>query len=334
MKKVSKFTLCGIIALLVLLLIIQGVTLRDTQGELETAELKYNDLEKNYNTLQKDYNDLANNCNDLVNSLSLLTSSSNQENPAKTELPPNQSDNYYDSTALANKALMHYIAGEWDGTPTIIDEQLISLNDDGELLINNHDATPSSFCYSHSIDLPDETGNVITQVFILGDGTYRLENNRIVKYSKGKEVKLSGGTLDWSGMDIENYRPFDTEFCYDEINDKLYLIASSVPYDFSNKELKDNVGVYLYLIPDRSKSELEFISQIKYTKEEADYIFDKSTNPIIRYFLYMEHIMEFETDWWFTFADGYIHARDAFPDGTFSHPVTTTPGVSLSAYEW
>lgn len=193
--------------------------------------------------------------------------------------------------------------------------------------VNNDTAPKQLATYDEATHLP------WTQILISGEGTYRLENNSIVKYSNDERTPLSGGTLDWSGMDTENYRPYDTEFCYDETNDILYLIASSVPYDFSNKELKDNVGVYLYSIPDRSKSEIKFISQIKYTETGNDYIFDESTNPVIKDRLYMEGIMEIEFDWWCTFADGYIHTRAAFPEGTFTHPVTTTPSVPLSAYQ-
>lgn len=322
MKKISKFTLCGIIMVLAVLFAIQCFIIHSKQTEIETANSEshtykkmYDDLEKHYDKLNEDYNALQNKHTDLQEKYTNLLKTK------ATELD------------FKDKVLSMYLNGEWDGYATTINSHKVSLNYAGSIEIDGETCVPSDFCYEHSIDLPVDMGPVNTNIFILGDGTYQLVNNRISKYSKGKSITLSGGTLDWSGMDTENYRPFDTEFCYDEANDILYLIASSVPYDFSSKELKDNVGIYLYSIPDRSRSEIKFISQIKYTKIDNDYIFDESTDPIIKEVLYMERIMEFEFDWRCTFADGFINTREAFPEGTFTHPVTTTPYVPLSKYK-
>ncbi|MCI8620830.1 MAG: hypothetical protein HFJ50_03315 [Clostridia bacterium] len=329
MKKISKFTLPGIIIILAVLLAIQWVVILDKQIEIETANSEshaskkiYDDLKKHYDKLNEDYNALQKKHSDLQETKATELDSKNNEQPSS-----------YDKSAFADKVLSMYLNGEWDGYATTIHSHEVSLDYAGSIKIDAKTWVPSDFCYEHSIDLPADMGPVNTNIFILGDGTYQLVNNRITKYSKGKSITLSGGTLDWSGMDTENYRPFDTEFCYDEANDILYLIASSVPYDFSSKELKDNVGIYLYSIPDRSKSEIKFISQIKYTEINNDYIFDESTDPIIKDFLDMERMYEFEFDWWCSFADGFISTREAFPEGTFTHPVTTTPYVSLSQYK-
>lgn len=356
MKKVSKFTLCGIIVVLVFLLVIQGLVIHSKQKEIETAKLEYSvskemydNLEKYYDKLNEDYNDLREKCTNLVNSLKPETTEpastdneqlpaepvapSSQENNTYTEMLPEQVEYYYTSNALENKVFGYYLSGEWDGTPTTIDGQFISLNEDGKLLINNRSVAPTGFCYNHSLDLPPLLENAFTQVFILDDGTYRLENNRIIKYSKGKEVNLSGGTLDWTGMNLAHYRPYSTDFSYDEENDKLYLIASAIPYDFTDKELKRNAGIFLYTIPDRSKSEIEFVGEIRYTDIDGDFKYDESNISNIREIFNPEEIFNFEFSRTCAFADGYIRDSEAFPEGTFTHPVTTTPSVSLGSYQ-
>lgn len=230
----------------------------------------------------------------------------------------------------------------------------ISLSRKGNLLIDDFLASPSKFHCQHCIDLPAD----ITRrdfMFILGDGSYLIKDNCIVKYLKGKEIPLSGGTLDWSGMDLENYRPYDTFFYYDEYHDTLFLVASSVPYDYSNEELKYNVGIYLYIVPDRTKSEIEFISEItnlavdenalfyadtsgniwRYTEKNGKLDFIKTYDTNLRNKFSRLGIAsgEIEFDWACTFADGYIHERNEFPEGTFNHLVVTTPTVGLLNYE-
>lgn len=188
--------------------------------------------------------------------------------------------------------------------------------------------------------------------FILGERAYLILDNHIVKYSRGKEIPLSGWPFVWNGIDLEYYRPFDTFLYYDKLHDTLFLVASSVPYNYSNEELKYNIGVYLYIVPDRTKSEIEFVSEITNCALYKDSFFYADTSGNIWEYSHNHKFIEssdsnlrfryptieiasgeFEFDWWCTFADGYIHERKAFPEGTFDQPVVTTPRVDLSSYE-
>lgn len=261
-------------------------------------------------------------------------------------------DSYYEKQALADSVIDLYVNGEWDGYPTIIEEHTFSLSRCGELLMDGGLTSPSKFHSQHCLDLP--AGMHRSDCFILGDGSYLVLNNRIVKYSKGKEIPLSGGTLVWNGIDLENYRPYDTFLYYDEVHDTLFLVASSVPYDYSDENLKYNVGIYLYMVPDRTKSEIKFVSEItnlamdenglfyadtsgfiwRYTEKNGKNKFVKSFDPNWKDQFPRLGIAsgEIRFDWLCTFADGYIHERKAFPEGTFDHPVVTTPIVDLSSY--
>ena len=262
-------------------------------------------------------------------------------------------DSYDEEQALADLAIDRYLNEEWDGYPTTMEGHNISLSWNGELLIDDFLTSPSKFHPQHCIDLPADMWR--SDMFILGDGAYLIENNRIVKYSRGKEISLSGGTLVWNGIDLENYRPFDTYLYYDEFHDTLFLVASSVPYDYSNEELKYNVGVYLYIVPDRTKSEIEFVSQITNLAIDEEGLFYADTSGDIWRYTQKNGKLEFtrlsdtnlkdkfsklgiaygeiQFDWRCTFADGYIHERKAFPEGTFNHPVVTTSTVDLLNYE-
>lgn len=153
-------------------------------------------------------------------------------------------------------------------------------------------------------------------------------------------------------MDLENYRPYDTYLCYDEPHDTLFLIASSIPYDFSNEKLKYNVGIYLYIVPDRTKSEIEFVSEItnlnidknglfyadtesttwRYTEKSGELKFIKTYISDLKFSKLGVACGEIEFDWHCAFADGYIGERSAFPEGTFNHPGVTTPSVCLTDY--
>ncbi|MCI8396936.1 MAG: hypothetical protein HFJ52_04660 [Clostridia bacterium] len=361
MKKVSKFTLYGIITVLVFLLVIQGLVIHGKQKELAVAQTEYNvskemyaDLESAYNSLNEDYSNLAETYKTLNGNYSSLESTYKTLNgnyssleqdynflinglPTISIAPLNEENHLYNnycsnSKALQDKALYYYLTNKWDGLCATIDKKVICLDENGELFINGHSIAPTSFCYNHSLDTPPLLEDARTQVFILGDGTYRLENNSIIKYSKGKKVELSGGALDWTGMDLENYRPYSVDFSYDEENDKLYVIASSIPYDLSDNNLKRNSGIFLYSVPDRSKSEIEFIGQIRYISDGIAFEYDKSNISNIREIFCPEEIYDFEFSRTCAFADGYIRNSEAFPEGTFTHPVTTTPYVPLSQY--
>lgn len=261
-------------------------------------------------------------------------------------------DSYYEKQALVDSVIGLYVNGEWDGYPTIIEGHTFSLSRNGELLMDDFLTSPSKFHSQHCLDLPADMHR--SDCFILGDGSYLILNNRMVKYLKGKEIPLSGGSLVWNGIDLKHYRPYDTFLYYDEFHDTLFLVASSVPYDYSNENLKYNIGIYLYMIPDRTKSEIVFVSEItnlamnenglfyadtsgyiwRYTEKNGKNEFLKSFDPNWKNQFSRLGIAsgEIEFDWWCTFADGYIHKRKAFPEGTFDHPVVTTPMVDLSSY--
>jgi len=255
-------------------------------------------------------------------------------------------------SALADKAIELYLNGDWNGLPTEIDGHSVVLSNKGRLYVDGNSST-ASVCtgISHSIDLPEAMSDFIGQQFILGDGTYRIERNTLAKYSHGRKIPLSGGKLIWEGMDLENYRPYDTELYYDEVYDKLFLIASSIPYNLSSKELKNGVGIYLYVVPDRNVSEIKLISEItNFDFDEAGLFYSDTSGIIWRYYekeeqYYVkksrdsslvitdtEAVYSLEFSLTCAFADGYIIEKEAFPDGTFTHPVVTTPSVPLSEY--
>lgn len=256
---------------------------------------------------------------------------------------------------MADLAIERYYNDEWDGSLTEIDGHTVSISKDyGCLLVDSCSASSSNTHSSHIIDLPPEIINNHTALYIHNDGAYDLVNNRLVKYSHGKEEHLSGGPLNWDGMDTENYRPYDVYFYYDEAHDTLFVVASSVPYDYSSEELKYNIGIYLYVIPNRTKSELKFVDEIinlsiddeglfyqdtsqniwRYVEKDGNLQFVRASDKLTSEFSRMGIAEgEIEFDWCCTFADGFIGKREpAFPDGTFSHPVVTTPSVSLIDY--
>ena len=266
----------------------------------------------------------------------------------------NLSPEYYENQAVADLAIERYYNDEWDGMPTEINGHIVSIDDYyGTLCIDGKWASSSKIHPQHILDLPPEIINNHLAIYIAGDGTYDIVNNRFVKYSHGKEVHLSGTTLDWKGMDTENYRPYDVYFYYDDVHDTLFLVASSVPFDYSSAEMKYNVGIYLYAIPDRTKSELKFIDEIlnleldeeglfyqdtsqriwRYAEKDGKLQFVRASNDLTHKFSRLGIAGgEIEFDWSCTFADGYIGNRDPFPEGTFSHPVVTTPYVPLTEY--
>ena len=264
------------------------------------------------------------------------------------------SPEYYEKQAVADLAIERYYNDEWDGTPTEIDGHIVSIDDYfGYLLVDDKIASPSKIHPQHVLDLPPEIINNHLAIYISGDGAYDVVNNRLTKYSHGKEVHLSGDTLDWKGMDTDNYRPYDLYFYYDEVHDTLFLVASSVPYDYSSARLRYNVGIYLYVIPDRTKSELKFVDEILNLKLDEEGLFYQDTSQRIWRYTEKDGKLQFirdsndlthklsdrgiadgeiEFDWWCTFADGHPGNRAPFPEGTFSHPVVTTPPKDLGDY--
>lgn len=308
-----------------------------------TASESYYSEDVESQTLSERYeNDEAESQQNLANNSTSTTIS---------EIKKNLDDSYYEEQALADFAIDRYINNEWDGYSTVMEDHTISISGEGCLLIDGFLTSPSKIHSQHCLDLPTDI-NRRDYMFIFGDGSYLIENNRIVKYLRGKEILLSGGTLNWNGMALENYRPYDTYFYYDEPHDTLFLVASSVPYDLSNEELKYNVGIYLYIVPDRTKSEIEFVSEItnlgideyglfyadtakdvyRYTDKYGKLQFVIDSLSTYRFSKLGVAYGEIEFDWLCTFADGYIGKRSAFPEGTFNHPVVTTPSVSLTDY--
>lgn len=250
-----------------------------------------------------------------------------------------------------------YYDGTWDGQTTKVNGHTVSLSPVfGSLLIDGSLACPSTITNSHCVDLPPEMSvDRFSEIcFILGDGSYLIRDNKLVKYSHGKQVLLSDEELNWEGMNTEFYRPLDTFFFYDEPHDTLFIAASSVPYDLSNEELKYNVGIFLYVVPDRTKSEIEFVREVTNVAFDSDgvfYYYDTS-GDLWRYSIIDDGLQFMRTfdyvppakggigagiiqfNWWCTFADGYIRNTRAFPEGTFSKPVTTVPSVGLYDYEF
>lgn len=171
---------------------------------------------------------------------------------------------------LSDKAIELYLNDEWDGTPTILNGHDISLNEEGCLLIDKHSSKPSKFHCGQSIDVPASVTHLHGEKFMFGEGVYTLSDNTLIRYSKGKAVKLDGGKLTWEGIDLTKYRPYDYVLFYDELCDRLFLLACSIPFDLTDKSLQDGVGVYLYVIPDRTKSEMFLVSEIL----DLDFCFD------------------------------------------------------------
>lgn len=282
------------------------------------------------------------------NQSSSFSNSSVSSYRASYDLPPE----YYEEQALADLAIDQYLSGKWDGNPITMEGHVISISFRGYLLMDGYITSPSEIHSQHCLDFPKDMHRH-DYIYIPNEGTYLIENNRLVHYQRQEKVSMSGGPLNWSGMDTENYRPYDVYFYYDEPHDTLFLIASSVPYDYSSDELKYNVGIYLYTIPDRTKSEIKFVDEIINLSMDEYGLFYLDTNDTV--WRYTEKLCfkrsfdtnlknkfpengvaegEIEWDWFCSFADGFIGSRDAFPEGTFTHPVVTTPREYLSNFEW
>lgn len=391
MKKVRPFTLWGIIGVLVFLLIIQGITLRNEQAKnteapdvqsttpvfapstpilpmtLQIADSAISEyLDDNLemlvrNAVSKELEEnmeqyvqsaVQSNFKDKIDCYIIGESQQNQQAPVQEPVYTSTDVEISFGDSLTDQAVKLYLSGDWNGFPTEMDGHSVTLSYEGRVYIDGQ--SKSAYVRSgtkHSIDLPEVMTDFINQQFILGDGTYRIEGNTLVKYSHGKQIPLSGGKLVWKGMDLENYRPYDVELYYDNVYDKLFIIASSIPYDFSNKELKAGASVYLYVVPDRSVSEIKFISEIsnfasdeagifysdvsgtiwRYYEKEGKYYVKKSQDPNL-IITDIETIYDLQFSRTCAFADGYIHEKESFPEGTFTHPVVTTPSVSLSQY--
>ena len=130
MKKVSKFTLYGIITVLVFLLVIQGLVIHGKQKELAVAQTEYNaskemyaDLESAYNSLNEDYSNLAETYKTLNGNYSSLEQDYNfliNGLPTISIAPLNEENHLYNnycsnSKALQDKALYYYLTNKWDG---------------------------------------------------------------------------------------------------------------------------------------------------------------------------------------------------------------------------
>lgn len=275
--------------------------------------------------------------------------------PKDIENPYNLPPSYFEEQALADKMIERYLSKEWDGYPIEEHGHTFSLSYWGQLLMDDYLTSPSEIHAQHCLDIPKDMKNIYYPMFILGEGTYLIEGWRITKYLRGEKIPLQGKGLDWSGMDTENYRPYDTYFYYDEPHDTLFIVASSVPYDYSDKEKVYNIGIYLYVMPDRTKSEIKFVDQIinlnidefglyyldtegivwRYVEKNGKLQFAKSADANLKNRFSQLGIAEgeIEFDWRCTFADGYPGERREFPEGTFTHPVTKTPTVTLTKVE-
>jgi len=366
MKKVRPFTLWGIIGLLIFLLIIQGITLRSEINKTSSAASTKSTCTCSSpfvpsapmtrafaRSIVQDY--LDNNLEQLVEAAVSKEVKQNMRQSTESTVQNRQKNPEQETSStslLADEAIKLYLSGDWNGFPCEMEEHLVTLSDKGRLYVDGNSSRASlSTGVSHSIDLPEAMSDFIGQRFILGDGTYRIERNTLVKYSHGKQIPLSGGSLVWEGMDLENYRPYDVDLYYDKVYDKLFIIASSIPYDFSSRELKNGASIYLYVVPDRDVSEIEFISEItKFDFDEAGLFYSDTSDTIWRYYekegqCYVKKskdtslaVRDIEKIGYFmfslrcAFADGYIHEKEPFPDGTFTHPVVTTPSVALSEY--
>jgi len=170
-----------------------------------------------------------------------------------------------------------YLTGEWDGKPTIMDGQNVSLSEhNGCLLVNGYIVSN----FQRSLDLPDPfTDSVSSYVrYIPGQGMYAIKDKTLIKYVRGELISL-GDSIDWIGFDPQYPEEYD---CTIVDGYKLYLPDSKgsddytyvlwyEPYLYYDNESDELLLVttdivsnlqHMYLFPDYNISETIYLGPI------------------------------------------------------------------------
>lgn len=155
-----------------------------------------------------------------------------------------------------------YMSGKWDGKKTVYKNHTIELDAQSKELCG-YILIDGNYYNKDNLDLPsdmDFSNNVNSQnyQYIPGEGTYIVENCKLVKYLRGERIDLQGKELISEKIkDLGyNYDPKDLAFLlllYDYVHDRLFL-----QYHSSLDEIDPG---QLYVFKDYNMSNIQFIDE-------------------------------------------------------------------------
>lgn len=131
-------------------------------------------------------------------------------------------------------------------------------------------------------DLPDtinwdssNTDNSNNCVYIPGEGTYLIQNKKLVKYLKGESISLPGGSLNWKTDDFNQ-----PVLHYFESSNQLFMITTT-------QDEFPNTKKWLYVFEDYNKSEVKFLGECKVfagtQSEITDFVYQDENGVSWRY---------------------------------------------------
>ncbi len=157
-----------------------------------------------------------------------------------------------------NEVKENYMSGDWNGQEIQYKGHTIKLDTkdykSGYILIDGEKYK------KENLDLPNnmDFSNVNSQnyQYIPGEGTYIIENCKLVKYLRGNKIDLQGSELIPEKIkDKKNYDRFYLEIpnlVYDYINNRLFLLYDENETAYYPREL--------YVFKDYNISELELVN--------------------------------------------------------------------------
>lgn len=150
-----------------------------------------------------------------------------------------------------NEAKKLYRSGKWDGNPMILESLTVSLNESGDIFVNDKQV----YGWKNYVDLPEDFDCEDVDSwyeYVPGQGVYAIKDKALIKYVRGEKVSL--GVLNAKGSlnctELEDTRlPY---LYFDEESKKLILITGNL----------DSKTYYLYVVPDYNTSKVEYVAEI------------------------------------------------------------------------
>ncbi len=200
-----------------------------------------------------------------------------------------------------------YMSGKWDGKKTIYKKHTIELEASDEVLCG-YILIDGNYYNKDNLDLPSDMDffsnnenniNSKNYQYIPGEGTYIIQNCKLVKYLRGERIDLQGNELIPEKIkDLGyNYDPTDLAYLlllYDDVHDGLFLQYHS--------SLERTDPGELYVFKDYNMSDIQFVdehvkqcwideeegilysTQIYNSVEEEGRTYDGYLTSIVRYY--------------------------------------------------
>ena len=181
-----------------------------------------------------------------------------EEVTIKNEADSKNSEDKTKNEEVYNEVKENYMSGDWNGQEILYKGHTVKLDTkdykSGYILIDGEKYE------KENLDLPNnmDFSNVNSQnyQYIPGEGTYIIENCKLVKYLRGHKINLQGSELIPEKIkDKKNYDRFYLEIpklVYDYVNNRLFLLYDENETAYYPREL--------YVFKDYNISELELVN--------------------------------------------------------------------------